>query len=132
MSPIITIITAAAVWLHVVVGCCAHHSHDAHGETCHHHAVESVEGSHADHDCDADHPSDEAPCPTERCSESHCVFLAVGKTGFSRLTTLALLPISTSERVGAFVASPAVALVASGGLIEPPVRLHLFHQVLVI
>lgn len=138
MRPIVSFITAAAFLLHMWLGCCAHHAHADDEANCHQHTRQlaaPADHSHAGHDHEAGESQGqptESPCPADGCDESHCVFLSVGKTDLAKTTTAALLPALASESIAAFFDVPPTKLIDSGGLIGPPIRLHLLNQVLLI
>lgn len=134
MKPAITLTTAAAFLLHMLLGCCLHHAHAAQETVCEH--ANEAGHSHAGHDHALETPSDqshaEAPDSEGHCTGTHCVFLSGGKAPLTKLTTLALLPAFTSEAVATLCAVTSIKFIDTGGLFEPPVRLHLFNQVLLI
>ena len=130
MRFVISLTTAIAFLAHAILGCCAHHVHAAEETTCsQHEAVQS--GHYHAAESPKDSPKD-SPCPAERCNGSHCVFMAAGKVELAKVTTVALLPVSTSDSIAHFRDPLGTTVIDTGGLIEPPVRLHLFNQVLLI
>lgn len=133
MKPAITLTTAAAFLLHMLLGCCLHHAHVAQETACEH--ANEAGHSHAGHDHATKSPDDdshaEAPDSEDHCTGTHCVFLSGGKAPLTKVTTLALLPAFTSEAVASLYAISIIKFIDTGGL-EPPVRLHLFNQVLLI
>src|SRR5262245_16709833 len=80
MRSIISLITAFAVLLHLVLGCCGHHAHgQTHANCPHEHSDAAPTGScHAGHCHDHQEapaqPSEPALPPHEDCHESHCTF----------------------------------------------------------
>lgn len=96
---IITILTTAAVALHAMLGCCAHHSHsccESHGlaaavqqadEHCshgndshehHHHDDADAPGEDAENDCGHQHQHDGGQ--PHGCDEGDCSFTSVQRT----------------------------------------------------
>ncbi len=148
MRTIITLIAAAAFVLHLTLGCCAHHAHAVEGSVCsehastvhHNHGCKGHGGnshSHGSHDHDsqppADGPADEE-CPGHHCNAGHCAFMAAGKTVIAKDTYLAVLPLFVAAPLTHVSISPRISATISnsGRLIAPPVRTHLFNQVLLI
>jgi len=141
MRTIVTLITAAAFVLHFTLGCCAHHAHAAGSTVCPAHGiVENHEHSGHDHDGhshDSQQPREQLPsdseCPAQHCHDTHCVFMAAGKTVVAKDTFSTVLPLFVAEATSLALNSPlAVAAIDTGGLIALPVRTHLFNQVLLI
>jgi hypothetical protein len=143
MRTIVTLLTAAAFALHFTLGCCVHHAHGAEETVClahadhgdHHHG--GHDHDHDGHDHDSPSPCDQSPddsdsgCPGQHCNDGHCVFMATGKTVVAKSAFIAALPLLVAEPVSFAVVSPqAVAAIDSGGLFAPPMRTHLFNQVL--
>ena len=94
---IITILTTAAVALHAMLGCCAHHDHsccethgltagihqshdhDSHGHKHHHHDDDvDLSGEDAENDCGHQHQHDGGQ--PHGCDEGDCNFTSVQRT----------------------------------------------------
>jgi hypothetical protein len=132
MRSIVTLATAAAVVLHALLGCCAHHAH----------AVEASEDqptsricSHAHHDHEHG-PVSEQPGPTDSdpetpCGDAECAFLLAGKLVVDGADCYATLPVGFIGPASANTSTLAATIaVDSGGPVPTPVRLHLLHQIL--
>lgn len=140
MRTIVTLITAAAFLLHFALGCCAHHAHAAEGSSCCHHTTVAVHECHGHEGHGHQHdlpPSEESPDdsvpPKHECCESHCVFMAAGKTTIAKVAFLAHSPLFVAEPTSFVQLSPvAVAAIDSGGTTELPVRIHVLNQVFLI
>lgn len=134
MRSIVSLITAFAFLLHLWLGCCAHHGHATEGQTCHLHAAEGASHDHAGHDHGTDSSSEDepgkSPGPAERCEGSPCVFLKAAQSEVAKRAPTAILPVVASDFAASLSAAPSPSLIDTGGGNELPVRLHLFHQVL--
>lgn len=133
-------LVACSLLLHAVMGCCWHYDHE-HATAdrdvcCGHEAVADCCGHHAgDHDGDTHHGQ-----PTHDPSESHshchglCTYLPVQKAQVDTqqldmpIDFAAILPATYDAQVAGVLSFARVHENAA----EPPVRLHLFHQVLLI
>lgn len=138
MRNIVTLISAAAFLLHFALGCCAHHAHATEGVTvqtddccCQHGCNHSGSGGNSPEREPQD--TDDSDCPGHRCTDSQCVFMAAGKTVVAKDTFTAVLPVCVAERLSqSSNLRPAHGAIDLWGLIGPPVRTHLFNQVLLI
>ena len=140
MRPLISLITAAAVLLHLGLGCCAHHTHASAGNECV--IPASLADAAADHGHTHGHdhsvPDSNAPeCPSDShdgCHESHCSFLVTGKTTIALDTLVTALTPSTLDTVfpQAGTSSSTDWVSDTGDHLRLPVRLHLLNQVLLI
>lgn len=134
MAGLWRIVTAALLVTHLMVGCCAHHSHACEAAT---HSSSDVDvdasGTHGEcfHSpgCQADHdqhgPQD---CQGDKCSFVFRGQLANYSFGQLQQAFLAVLP-DARPSLGEF--RPEQPSLASGRLLLP-VRLHLANQVLLI
>jgi hypothetical protein len=96
MRPIVTVISALAVNLHLVLGCCAHHAHGHDGGECLGHVHSAGE-----HLCSHDHGHDHDATPTEPaaplfpphddCHESHCAYMTPGALVFAPEVAVAFI-----------------------------------------
>ena len=138
MHFVVTLITTAAFLLHFTLGCCAHHAHAAEGIVCAGHAkVSDHAHDHEGHDHESQEPCEQSPsspdCPSKHCDDGHCVFLVDGKVVEVNDAVAVVLPLWAAEPASLGQISPLAAVaIDSGGVIAPPVRTHLFNQVLLI
>lgn len=139
MRSIVSLIAAAAFLLHVWLGCCAHHHHAAAAEAWHacHSAEEHARHAHHHHGA-AQHehetpPGHDSPADPDRphahCEGDHCAITVAAKTVLAKQTCSAPLPLAADEQLTGSLASVSAAIDSGGGIL-PPVRLHLFYQVL--
>lgn len=129
----------AAMLLHMWLGNCAHHhpvdeEHVASPVHCHSHAGHSHGYRHVDADSLA---SEKAPHWPEKshddCHETHCTFVAAGKVTFVPEVVVAPLPpLEAEAAVSRSIAAHVCWHADTGDLVALPVRLHLFHRILVI
>jgi hypothetical protein len=131
MRALVSAISAIAFLLHMWLGCCAHHLHAAEAASCAH-AAEAHE-THACHEHGPAAPQDESPvAPSEqpeRCTGGQCMVAGVGKVQVTQ--ELAAAPLWVAECLSSpQLGAPAADVIDTGGPPEPPVRLHLLHQVL--
>ena len=128
---VITLLMAAAVCWHTVIGCCAHHAHaqtpsgeqppgeQVHRESlCEHHGVHPGSGGHRHADASASAPQSDAShahVPHRHsshdpagCSQTRCVFAAPNVSGPQPVETLVA---GAAGYVGSLVA-PALAVAA--------------------
>jgi hypothetical protein len=121
--------------LHMWLGCCAHHGHAAESvsKPAHTHRHAGHTHRHGDAGTDSQAPS-EPGTPHDDCHETHCTFLVKGETPtFTPDMTWAALCVLGPDFVTARSLAPSVRWYAdTGDPLTLPVRLHLFHQVLVI
>jgi hypothetical protein len=141
MRAAISITTAAAVWLHMLLGCCAHHDHASAAslsDLATFPAAEVADHGHSQgHDHNHGVPQSDLPQQPggshDDCHKSHCDFLVTGSTIIVLDTLVAALPGVAYEHVVAqFKSSSANWMRDTGDHLRLPVRLHLFHQVLLI
>jgi hypothetical protein len=135
MQNLVTLITTAAFWLHIALGCCAHHAHATEGPACSHAAIPACEHCGHQHDgqreADTSSPANsESPDPT--CNHVQCVFMASGKTEVAKPSFICFQPHVAAELNSSTVIASldAAALDPGGHDAQPPVRPHLLHQVL--
>jgi len=137
MRLIVTLIAATAFTLHFLWGCCAHHVHAVKGVACLNpvQAVHCHDGSaHESPDPCGQLPDDtDSPCPGQHTSDCHCIFMAAGKTVVAKAGLTVSVPLALAEPSPLrSAASLNACALDSGSLIGFPVRIHLFHQVLLI
>ena len=138
MRATVSVISAAALLMHMWLGCCAHHAHAAGESACAQHAGAShvhdalpcLETQHDDHQHATEPGKPQEPAEShDRCDGHACVFLKASQGTLD----LDFSPAWIVEVVDAD--SPAKSLAVryvddSGGGRHIPVRLHLWHQVL--
>lgn len=135
MRAVFSSFVAVSLLVHAAFGCCWHHVHEAaFGESTL--TVESAT-QHADHAVIGhSHECDPAHSPTKEHShcQGTCHYLPGQKTQLDKS-----LPLSTLELVAVAPAVEDVHIaVSSFGELsldspaQPPLRLHLFHQILLI
>jgi hypothetical protein len=138
MRSIVTLITAAAFVLHFLWGCCAHPVHAEGGAACLVHAEARIQGhdgsGHESHNPSGPSPNDSGSgCPGDHSSDCHCVFMTAAKSTVAETVfTAVALPSLPEVTLFGSTSSPGVVAIDSGGLIKLPVRIHLFHQVMLI
>lgn len=136
MRASISLMTAAAFLLHMVLGCCIHHAHAAGDTPCRGECSKSPTHSHAEHDHASQSPHEdapwEAPRPGERCNEAKCVFVATAKSLLPELVDAAVFPALANDLRALQHETPNVVFVDTGGAFALPLRLHLFNQVLLL
>ena len=139
MRPVVSAITAVAVLLHVLLGCCLHHGHAAdlqNHETasaakhCEHHG-HSHHHTHS-HAHSTPAKSSSQPCENshEDCHENHCNFVLTGKTTFVPDDTVAMLPwlAIRNEFEDAPSTAESAAIPRGTTTSRLPLRLYLCHQ----
>ena len=137
MRKLISLITAAAFLLHLGLGCCAHHAHAAEGSDCAGHALATADCQHHEHDHDGQpvsaNPGDSSDPPRDTCDDAQCVFLTAVKTTLAKEVAVPWMFAVVSELTGKVI---PVSLASLDSLAETPpplpVRLHLFHQQLLL
>lgn len=127
MQSLVSLFTAAVLLAHAVLGCCWHHAHaDEHGPDP---AIELT----ATCCCHPEQPEqDQAPCESQ--CEGTCVYLESARVDFD-LSAQAAAIDAIIDAQSLAVAGDSVSpnyVATSESRIGPPVRLHLFEQVLLI
>lgn len=138
MRIVFSSIVAVSLLIHAAFGCCWHHVHDAaKGAVCcdsiacgcaREHAPQV--GAGRSHTSELPHaPSNERP----RC-QGTCQYLPGQKTQLDTLSQLSLLDLAIVASATNDVAFAAVthSELSLDGPAQPPLRLHLFHQILLI
>jgi hypothetical protein len=130
-------LVAVSLLLHALMGCCWHQD-DTLQAGCGHLASGEIKGDchHHDECCDEETggPSSESPCDGHSHCHGVCTYLPVQKTQLDGGLLDAPLDFAVclSAMCDAHV-SMSFALVADHDTVAgPPVRLHLFHQLLLI
>ncbi len=135
---LLQLLTAAAIFVHATLGCCAHGAHEvsqveAEPSTCgchcqHHHSPQDDLSEESEespepvpHECN--HTDCKWPAPETR---NHDDLLTLDLTGILPSTSTAILTFSLGNGFDFFRLSPEASLPA------PPVRAHLAHCVFLI
>jgi len=134
MRAISCTLLCSSLLIHAALGCCWHDKHD--GDTCGGASGSLAEDAHSGHDHDGatnGHDS-HAPCKGHPNCHGLCHYLPVQKTNFDKC--LIHVPIDFTVDVQAMCGSQVATLPVAPGTCEfcapPPIRLHLFHQILLI
>jgi hypothetical protein len=133
MRQLVSITSLTAFLLHVLLGCCAHHTHaERPGDG----ALPSVAVGHrACQHSHASHPAPkEAPhAPGERCQEGDCVFAACSKVELAKDSLLAATAFDVLRHAADLLPAPAARPRSdSHAAWKPPLRSHLLLGVLLI
>src|SRR6185295_14472877 len=121
----------ASLLIHAVLGCCWHDMHDKGAwdgslaaDTCCDHDHDSATDGHGQH----------APCKGHPNCHGLCSYLPVQKSSFGKCFDHVVIDFTVDAH--ATTCSHVSALSFAAGTCEfclpPPVRLHLFHQILLI
>lgn len=129
MRPIVSLITALAVNLHLVLGCCAHHAHghaQVDGDVA---CLEVHSCSHGHHHATAPaNPARPALPPHDDCHDSHCAFLIASALNFSPDLAVAFLGVPAHPTARELAPLRGVTPRDRGDPFELAVRPHLLHQ----
>ena len=137
MRSLTTLITTAALLLHMTLGCCAHHAHAAEGSGCSHQhglnapAVADLHEQHEhDHD-DSDNSHENPSAPP--CDELQCSFLASGKVSLGQHGCCDDCNVPSYFSIQFLAPQQKQSHAAHNwGLPALPVRTHLALQILLI
>src|SRR4051794_13157127 len=134
MRTVFSSLLCASLLIHAVLGCCWHDLHDKNAGVG---AVASIE---TDSCCDHDHNNatdghgPQSPCKGHPNCHGLCNYLPVQKSSFGKCLDHVVIDFAVGEL--ATTASHASDLSFAPGAYEfcppPPIRLHLFHQILLI
>ena len=132
MRSIVTPIAAAAIVLHALLGCCAHHAHAADNDLTPP-PVHACFHAHPGHDHGpVSEPA--APAGTDReapCEDTDCAFLVADKLVVENIDCRIALPLGLVCPASTNVPQAfAVFEIDSGGPSPSSLRTHLLHQVL--
>jgi hypothetical protein len=126
---------ASALFVHAIYGCCWHHAQCT--PTCNHAiACTTTETECCDHStAPAEGNQPQPPCDDQRDCQGVCNYLPSHKTQLDSPLDLAALDFP--ESLPANASAQLVAIRAAGEpcdprVFEPPLRLHLLHQLLLI
>jgi hypothetical protein len=139
MRPIVSLLTALAVNLHLVLGCCAHHAHGEHAGPCPRHDHSQPAGDAASghaHSCPHGHhdagPPTSPPGPIlpvhGDCHESHCAFMIGGVMTFSPQPAVLFVGFPPEPTAREAASLRGVTPRDRGDPFELAVRTHLLHQ----
>jgi hypothetical protein len=136
MRTVFCSLLSASLLIHALLGCCWHDVHEA----------VACDGPHsvadADDDCDCDHDHDaaqgghnsHAPCKGHPNCHGLCTYLPVQKSQLSQCLDYVLIDFAVDVKAagGSQLTAQSFALCESATCASPPVRLHLYHQILLI
>jgi hypothetical protein len=135
MRTVFSSVLAASLLVHAALGCCWHKSQD----TCEcdgTHRLLAV-ASECDHDHDAAPEGDRHDSHQPGKGQSHCPgtcnYLPVQKSQLGKIQilapvdTVAVVPLTCQAQVVSYFAAEP-----TGGRLEPPLRLHLLHQIILV
>ena len=119
--------------VHAAVGCCWYCAHPESCQSCRQTTDSHCSGCCHRHD-GPQHKGSHGPCKSRSGCQGLCTYLPAQKVQIGRLLVQAPMDFAVID--SAVSHSPALAElsinVARQRLFEPPVRLHLFHQILLI
>jgi hypothetical protein len=134
MRTVFCSLLCASLLIHAVLGCCWHDMHDA---TACDGSLSSLAADACcvqDHDAATDGNGSHAPCKGHPNCHGLCHYLPVQKTNFGKCFDYVLIDFAVDAH--ATSGSHVSALSFAPGTCEfcppPPIRLHLFHQILLI
>ena len=127
-------ILASSLIIHAVLGCCWHHAHEA--AECNESPLTLAQATGCEHDHGDSEDEHQPRGPFKSRSHCHgiCSYLPAHKTQVDKDQSVALLDFAAEA--GELARSQAVAqpFAAGNGAFgaPPPLRLHLYHQILLI
>ncbi len=129
MNRSIALLLTLVVLAHSLAGCCSHHAHAAEAEVAH----KCCEAHGHDHEEDGRGNQDgNHDAPAKQCDEGSCTFLR----GSSSAVDFGLLFAHSSAILVEEPAQHSLNFAEVARLdsetVEPPTRLHLLHQILLI
>jgi hypothetical protein len=127
MRPIVSFITALAVNLHLLLGCCAHHAHECSQHVGDASCPQAHSCSH-DHDAPPAIPADPILPTHDDCHESHCAFLIASALTISSDLAVATLNFPIEPTASELAPLRGVRPRDRGDPFELAVRPHLLHQ----
>jgi len=123
----------ASLLIHAALGCCWHDLHDAAAFGGSLPSLAADADCCDDHDASTDGHGPHAPCKGHPNCHGLCHYLPVQKTSFGQCLDRVVIDFAVDAQ--ATTGSQVSALSFAPGTCEfcpPPVRLHLFHQILLI
>jgi hypothetical protein len=146
MNAIVSILTAASVLVHAVLGCCAHHAHGGQIACCslktaaqqpdavHHHCCKHKHNSTSHEALADDDESAPSPAPHKTCDGSRCTAVLISKTSDSHVTLAASLPFVAYSGIAKVTVRPVVSAdyASLQHDLGPPLRSHLCYCVLLV
>lgn len=129
MQTLVSLVTTAALLLHLTLGCGDHHAHAVTPCSSHAHAEDTT----CPHDEPAEPTSDHDGAP-ESCNDVKCSFVLSGQTLSSPGSDLDFGWISVPDELAAAMSFPCQSawLATELATDAPPLRAHLLHQVILI
>lgn len=130
MQTLVSLVTTAALLLHITLGCGVHHVHVATPCSSHVHAEEAADCSHNE---PAAPTSDDDRVP-EPCDDLKCSFVQSGQITSPPGSDLDFGWISVSDELASATSFPCQSawLASEFATSAPPLRAHLLHQVFLI
>ena len=131
MNVILSMVMSGLLLIHAVLGCCWHHAHTCarHDSAAEH--AEPLDTCCKDHQCPAEH---EGPCNCRIECHGVCIYMTSQKVQID--CTQLVIPFEFVAIEGSFVdpqaAKPLREALGRAIAALPPLRLHLFHQILLI
>ncbi len=125
---------SVSLLVHAALGCCWHDEHSA--GACDRSLVSFVSGSLCEHNHDAAADGHDSHHPCKGHSHCHglCNYLPAQKTQIGKCQTHVLIDfaIDTKAACGSHVAALSITPGTQDFCPPPPIRLHLFYQILLI
>ena len=142
MRAIVRNLMAAMLLVHAMIGCCRHHGHESARHECSG-TGESVATaaccSHGHGCCGDEEHSAPLPCDCKVECKALCVYLPPEKcnvdvVSFSQSFDIASTHTSLGDfsLIDVIAASSGWAWTSTHTALEPPVRLHLLHQIILV
>ena len=137
MRAVVSSLTALAIFLHAVLGCCVHHAH-ASGPA---RPVVGTCGCHSHGDGDSHKQGgQESPrsgplddgCPSEKCDEASCAFAVAGKVSVEKAWFQSAALDATITPIAQQFELLQRPEITHDPTLSEPVRIHLLHQILLI
>jgi hypothetical protein len=126
---------SAALLIHAMFGCCWHDAHEAVAGEASHTAMAATDCGCHDHDDAADGHGSHAPCKGHPNCHGLCSYLPAQKSEIGKCLEHSLIvdfAIDAHAACGSQIAALSFAPGTNATCTPPPVRLHLFHQILLI
>lgn len=134
MRSIFCNLLSAALLIHAMFGCCWHDAHEAVASEASHASLDGTDCCR-DHDGAADGHGSHAPCKGHPNCHGLCSYLPAQKSEIGKCLKHALIvdfAIDANAACGLQIAALSFAPGSHAASIATPVRLHLFHQILLI
>src|SRR5215208_6103702 len=134
MRTVFSSLLCASLLVHALLGCCWHDVHDADGPGVSLVSLGTDANCCHDHDGTADGSGSKAPCKGHPNCHGLCNYLPVQKTSFGDCLEHVVIDIAldSSAVADSHVSALSFAVRTCEFSPSPPMRLHLFHQILLI